>query len=1085
MTAKPRVLLSLTAAVVLLGGLPLVAAAQDDEHAPNVDVEAFMRIFPTTEKAQLRAWLYNTNKAVFHAYRVELSEIAPDAYAIHESDVDDERSIPYRLKHMDLSGRRPSARWVMRVEKAYEDSWIDRDIEVPKLAPGVYVITMTGGGVEKRTWLAISDRALVSKRSPDVVFGWLVNATTGRPIADSWVHLYDETGRIAAKQTERDGTVSFPVTDVTGKYWLTATGGDPTFVTPAAPGTVRPYKAYVYTDRPIYRPGHLVQFRGTVRRAERGAYRMPDGLGSVTVEIRFSGDPVYRQELPLSEWGSFAADFQLAPEPPLGEYDIVTIVDEGEMRTVFYASFEVEAYRKPEFEPMVTIPRDYYLQGETIPVTVSADYFFGSPVSGGKVEYEIRFSESGSAVPERIRDAAGLGLADAMRIEDDISGQGILDEAGKLVIDVPTQYATVDRRMNVEATVSELALRPRSASASTLITAAQFRLSVRTTQYRYILGEETPTITVRTADYDGNGVSRRVELAVIEPMQDRENRYYEERTEYDIETDPEGRATVTFEATRPNRYRVEAWAVDDENNPVYDDDSFHVEEPPEEERPEWPTLSMARDQSRYQPGDVAKVHTMTDQLGAWMLVTVEGERLFDHVVHRLLANEFDLKVEVREEYKPGVSVEAIIVRSGERIDDRVRLPVPHDDKRLEVIVTPGQEQYEPGATATYTITARDQRGGGVASEVGLGVVDEALYAIREDDTPSPFGVFWGESRSRVRTDFSHGHLYPGGGAQGYEMTAEGEAAPPRDVEYLQNDVYDLAERLQWIEGQPGPRVRRRFEDTAYWAPSVVTGPDGRAQVQFEVPDNLTTWRATARAIDRDTRAGGGRETMTVTMPLLVRLVLPRFYVEGDEGTAAAIVHNYTGEGKSVNVSLSATGAQVLGEPRQQVTIPADGIRRLTWRITATGPDEAVFLVSADGGPGAQDAMESRLPVVPSGVKYVDAWAGSSDGNVAETIALPTEAIDGSAQLTVTLSPSLAGPIFEALDYLTHYPYGCAEQTMDSFLPDVIVARTIERLGAQRPRPEMLDRYVNFAAEARDARPLRQLRPAEAHPLPAR
>ena len=1058
MTEKTRVLLSLAAALILLGALPLNALAQGDEHAPNVDVEAFMRIFPTTEPVTLRAWLYNTNKAVLHAYRVDLSEIAPDAYAINETDEQDERSIPYRLKHMDLSGRRPSARWVMTVEKVYEDSWIDRDIEAPRLAPGVYVISMAGGGVEKRTWVAVSDRALVSKRSPDVVFGWLVNAGTGRPIEGSWVHLYDETGRIAAKQTERDGTVSFPVEDVTGLYWLTATGGDPAFVTPSAPGRVPPYKAYVYTDRPIYRPGHLVQFRGTVRRAERGAYRLPDGLDGVTIEIRFGGDPVYRQELPLSEWGSFAGEFQLAPEPPLGEYDLVTTVDQGEMRTVFYTSFEVEAYRKPEFEPMVTIPRDHYLQGETIPVTVSADYFFGSPVSGGKVEYEIRFSESGSAVPDRIRDAAGLGLADATGIEDTITGQGILDEAGKLVIDVPTMHTTVDRRMSVEATVSELALRPRSASASTLITAAAFRLSVDATQYSYILGQEMPTITVRTADYEGNGVSRRVELAVIEPMKDREGRSYEERTEYDIETDSEGRATVTFDAQRPNRYRVEAWAVDDDNNPVFDSDSFYVEEPPEEERPEWPTLSMQRDKSRYVPGEVARIHTLTDQLGAWMLVTIEGERLFDHVVHRLQANEFDLKVPVEDAYRPGVTVRAIVVREGERIDDRTSLSVPHDDRELEVIVAPAQEQYEPGQTATYAITVRDQGGTGVAAEAGLGVVDEALYAIREDSTPSPFAVFWGETRRRVETDFSHGHLYPGGGAQGYGGVAVLEAEPAMlAAEFLEDRGTEAGEA-------GGARVRRRFEDTAFWAPSVITGPDGRAQVQFEVPDNLTTWRATARAIDRETRAGEGRETMTVTMPLLVRLVLPRFYVEGDQGTAAAIVHNYTGEGKSVNVSLTATGAQVVGEPRRQITVPADGIQRLTWQITATGPDEAVFLVSADGGAGAQDAMESRLPVIPSGVEQVDAWAGSSDANVAETVALPAEAIAGSAELTVTLSPSLAGPIFEALDYLTHYPYGCAEQTMDSFLPDVIVARTIERLGAQRPRPEMLDRYVNFGLQ---------------------
>ncbi|MBI2923197.1 MAG: hypothetical protein HYY18_19245, partial [Planctomycetes bacterium] len=49
-------------------------------------------------------------------------------------------------------------------------------------------------------------------------------------------------------------------------------------------------------------------------------------------------------------------------------------------------------------------------------------------------------------------------------------------------------------------------------------------------------------------------------------------------------------------------------------------------------------------------------------------------------------------------------------------------------------------------------------------------------------------------------------------------------------------------------GQP-PVVRKNFADTAYWNAFVVTGADGKATVEFDMPDSLTTWRATARGID--------------------------------------------------------------------------------------------------------------------------------------------------------------------------------------------------------------------------------------------
>jgi uncharacterized protein YfaS (alpha-2-macroglobulin family) len=111
-------------------------------------------------------------------------------------------------------------------------------------------------------------------------------------------------------------------------------------------------------------------------------------------------------------------------------------------------------------------------------------------------------------------------------------------------------------------------------------------------------------------------------------------------------------------------------------------------------------------------------------------------------------------------------------------------------------------------------------------------------------------------------------------------------------------------------------------------------------------------------------------------------------------------------------------------------------------------------------------MQNTVPVYPDGVRRVAAQAGvlQGAGKEAVTVTVPQEAIANSAKLEVTLSPSLAGPIFEALDYLVGYPHGCAEQTMDRFLPDVIVTRTLKDLGVQRPVDPMLPRYVSFGIQ---------------------
>lgn len=1022
--------------------------ARRQAHAPNLTLELHQRSFVTGQKAHVRVSLYNLRAATLSAYRVDLEELVPDAKVVAISGSAEERGLPYRLKHLDLARRRPSRSWTVALKKTYQDSWRSQDAEVRGLAEGVYVIVGKGGGVEQRTWLAISSRALVVKRSPDKVFGWLVDARSGQPIQGVTVAIYSETGRAAVVKTERDGRFRYQTPAATEDYWIATRTGPPAFVRATPPPKAPSHRAYVYTDRPIYRPGHTVRFRGTLREVGRTQYSLPANLKIANVKIRSNGaDIVFDEDLPLNDWGTFSGEFQLAPEPPLGRYELVTTVGKEADEASFYTTFEVEAYRKPEFEVNIDIPQEYYLAGSTIPVTISADYYFGGPVAGGKVSYRVGFRQQGGYVPQQVLTAAGLGSAAPLEIEEPFTGEGRLDGDGKLTFEVNTTHAPVDRQMTVRATVSEFALRPQEAAASTTITAALYRLNIQPESERYVVGD-TATILVETDDYAGKPVSDEVEITLIEGKRDREGRYYEEKTTRKVRTDEEGRARVTFKLERPTSYRVEAWATDDEGNAVFSQARFWVAEEREERR--WPALRLTADRDSYAPGEVAVVHGETNMLGSWMLVTVEGEFLYDAVVHRLLANEFRLRIPIKENHKPSVHVSAIIVRDGHRTGAHAQLLVPADERRLEVTVAPDQATYEPGQPARYTITTRDYQGQGVPAEVGVGVVDQALYAIREDETPTPFDLFWSPRRARVTTEFSLAELYPGGAYQAVARQvprAEGPPGAPPSPEEME-----------------GIRVRRRFLDTAYWGPSVVTGPDGSAEVSFEMPDNLTTWRTTARALTDTASGGEGRQETTVTLPLLVRLILPRFYVAGDEGTVAAVVHNYTEDTREVKVALTAEGARLIDGTEQTVSLAPDGSQRLTWRMEALGPDAARFLVSADGGEGAADAMERTLPVAPSGIKNVEAFAGVSDESVTQTITLPANAIADSARLEVTISPSLAGPIFEALEYLERYPYGCAEQTLDSFLPNVVVARTLKKLEADRPKPPMLDRYVSFGLQ---------------------
>ena len=69
-----------------------------------------------------------------------------------------------------------------------------------------------------------------------------------------------------------------------------------------------------------------------MREQSRGQYAVPEALETVNAKIKAAGgSTVYAEDLPVNDWGTFSGEFQLAPEPPLGDYELVTIVGQEPM----------------------------------------------------------------------------------------------------------------------------------------------------------------------------------------------------------------------------------------------------------------------------------------------------------------------------------------------------------------------------------------------------------------------------------------------------------------------------------------------------------------------------------------------------------------------------------------------------------------------------------------------------------------------------------------------------------------------------------------------------------------------------------
>jgi uncharacterized protein YfaS (alpha-2-macroglobulin family) len=334
---------------------------------------------------------------------------------------------------------------------------------------------------------------------------------------------------------------------------------------------------------------------------------------------------------------------------------------------------------------------------------------------------------------------------------------------------------------------------------------------------------------------------------------------------------------------------------------------------------------------------------------------------------------------------------------------------------LQVKITTDKPEYRPGEKAVYhvkTLTPDEQP---VSAEVSLGVVDESIYAIAPEDTTEIGAFFYPKRLQDVQTAFSFPSVYLSGDSK------EGVSVS----------------------------TRKNFLDTAYWNPSVVTDANGDATFTVTMPDNLTTWRATCRAATLDTRVGQATEKTTVTQPFMVRLEAPRFVTQGDSVTFSAVVNNQTKETLSADIGIDAKGFAVKERNPQSIRVEPGKSARADWTVSGFKLGSLPVRVWSKAGSYA-DAMESSLPVYANGKDREVARSGAVDSSESFSLDMPNGTIPDTEKLTIRLTPSVASAMLGSLDYLASYPYGCVEQTMSSFLPDVMLSRMLKTLNLSDP-----------------------------------
>jgi alpha-2-macroglobulin len=930
-----------------------------------------------------------------------------------------------------------------------------RRVPVDLAQPGVYVVEAVTGLLRAYTIVIVSDIGVVTKTSPGQMLFFAADRFTGEPAADCEARVIFRKKAIAEGRTNADGLFEVKLPDERLEDLIgVARCGDQVAATDPGSWTLaqpaRELAAYIYTDKPVYRPGHTVHLKAILRWRQMDALAKFDRPDADMVVSDANDKVVFRRQVRLDAFGTVQASFPVAATAALGHYSVR--IQSGDAQGI--GGFEVQEYRKPEFEVIVTPAARFVVQGREAVIDVQARYYFGQPVSNGRVRWVV--NQQPYASPLRWNDDLE-GEDGGYWYGDNQTADGTLrlDDAGKAQIRIPLAEDEDGRDFSarIEAQVSDAANREVSGRTVVHATYGTFLLSAETGNAIHRSGGQVQ-VSVRALDYVGAAQASVPVTLALEHMQYRSGYYAEPAitvlASLSATTDGTGRATAAFTLpARTGSFRVRATAPS-AGRTVRDDVFLWV---PGAGGDSGETgdryLELLADKRSYQPGESATLIVRGETVIGPVLVTKEGQHVSWFRVLRPAATD-SIQVPIDEGDVGDVFVNLVYLREGRLHRAERRIGVAAASRTLHVAVAAQQAVSRPRDPGIFEVTVTDHNGQPVRAQVSLAVIDEAVYGVKPDDTPDPIRFFYRREYSRVGTTFSSTYYFTGySGSDRLQLTQR------------RRKPYTLADFKgdQPVQAQ----VRKEFPDAIYWVGDLVTDATGKGRVAVTYPDALTTWRLTARAITDDTKAGTTIARTTTTKDLIVRVITPRFLTEGDEVVVPTMVHNYRAEARTASVSIAAAGLAPIGTHAATTgTLASRAERRDDWRFAARAPGAATVTATATTESDV-DAVELPIPILPFGIRREVGISGSvtGAGEAAATVRMPEASNPAARSVSVSLAPSLAGSVLGALDFLTDYPYGCTEQTISSFLPNLLVTRALTELKlAPTERLSALDRQVS-------------------------
>lgn len=309
-----------------------------------------------------------------------------------------------------------------------------------------------------------------------------------------------------------------------------------------------------------------------------------------------------------------------------------------------------------------------------------------------------------------------------------------------------------------------------------------------------------------------------------------------------------------------------------------------------------------------------------------------------------------------------------------------------------------------------------------------------------------------------------------------DYLAQSIAIEQEDVEHLDlsniEQIFSTMKNAEddFSDTRPSPykekQPRSDFRETLHWNPLLILDSHGEANIKFDLPDSITTFRVKVDGHTQEGRIGTAFGEVISQMPFYLEPKLPVEVSLGDFIDLPIAVVNETSEELPVGVSMQNSDHLVLeGDAEQALRLPPGQRGRLHFPLHVTDKTgEARIELHALAGQRS-DRVERKIRVSPVGFPIHRSVSGSLKGVGIFTLALEDEIVPGTLEASLKLYPSPLATMQEGMESLLQEPYGCFEQTSSINYPNILAIRYMKECNVANPEllrrsRELLERGYN-------------------------